>query len=225
MDGVIRAWSATATRVFGYAAGEIVGRHASVLVPDAPLEPGTVVETRAVRADGSRLAVRLSLARGEGGALVGRFDADPAEEREERAADLLERATRALTGSLDLDATLASAAAAFVPGLAELCVIFSLEPDGATLRLRAADGADPEVRAHLRRGVGEERPFEPHIEGALITGRRPYLHGPRALTDDPALRARLGDLWRTALPLRSRDGVWGLVVLGTGRPPPRARPP
>ncbi|MDA0172671.1 EAL domain-containing protein [Solirubrobacter taibaiensis] len=335
VDGVVRAWSAAAVRLFGYPADGIVGRHASQLLPDAPLEPGTVAETCALRQDGTRLAVSVRIAWGEEGALVcqvhelahrrdaavlnadlqarefatngvltadragqviavnpaaerllgctrasvlGRplgevvgeealthrvlagqpvhasrarpddgpmlvsalplrdqrgevvgvtailtdLSADQAAEREERDARLLERTTRALAESLDLDMTLARAAEAFVPSLADLCVIFSLEPDGQTLRLRAADGADPDVRAHVRRAVGTERPLEPHIEGALVSGRRPYLHGHRNLDDSPPLRAILGDLWRTALPLRSRDGVWGLLVLGTSdrRPEP-----
>ncbi|MDA0182056.1 EAL domain-containing protein [Solirubrobacter phytolaccae] len=149
-----------------------------------------------------------------------------AREREEREARQIERTSRALAESLDLDATLKRAAETFVPDLADLCVIFSLEPDGKTLTLRAAEAADAEVREFSRRAIGMQRPLEAHVEGALVTGQRPYLHGHRSMADEPpVVAAKLGDVWRTALPLRSNGGVWGLLVLGRSdrRPEPDAR--
>lgn len=145
-----------------------------------------------------------------------------AREREERDSRLVGRASRALAESLDLDTTLRHTAAMFVPDLADLCVIYSLEADGATLRARAAEAVDPDVREYARQAMGRERPLAPHLEQALVAGRRSYVTGRLALADQPVLADKLPEVWRTAMPLRSRDGVWGILVLATSvdRPEP-----
>ena len=73
-DGTITTWNAAATRIFGYTAGEIIGRTSSALVPPgrrdefkklvARLRRGQVVEhleTERLRKDGARIQVSLTL--------------------------------------------------------------------------------------------------------------------------------------------------------------------
>jgi diguanylate cyclase (GGDEF)-like protein/PAS domain S-box-containing protein len=145
-----------------------------------------------------------------------------ARERKERDARLLERASTHLTESLDPQKTLNRAVEAFIPELAEVCVIYSLEP-GPSLKVRSAVAADPELADATARIVGEERPVYPIVE-ELLSGARPHLLG--QMTADDVRHAtstagqadqssRLGPSWRTMLPLRSPHGVWGIVVLFT----------
>ncbi len=85
-DGVIRSWNAGAERLYGWGAGEIVGRHASLLVPqDRPDEwrqilarvsegrtPGQF-ETLRLRKDGTPVwvSLRISPVRDEDGRITG----------------------------------------------------------------------------------------------------------------------------------------------------------
>jgi two-component system cell cycle sensor histidine kinase/response regulator CckA len=86
MDGIITSWNAGAEQMYGYAAGEIVGRSVSVLIPpDRGGELGPVLdrlrrgerisfyETRVLRKDGSTIDVSFSVSpiRDTGGALAG----------------------------------------------------------------------------------------------------------------------------------------------------------
>lgn len=74
LDGTITSWNAAAERLYGYAAGEVVGRHISVIVPEelAPQlaeiherlgrgEKVSHLETVRVRKDGSRVEVAVSV--------------------------------------------------------------------------------------------------------------------------------------------------------------------
>jgi PAS domain S-box-containing protein len=73
LDGVITSWNAGALRLFGYAAGEVLGRPASLLLPpDRPDEQSRIVEaikrgervahfeTVRMRKDASQVLVSLS---------------------------------------------------------------------------------------------------------------------------------------------------------------------
>ena len=74
LDGTITSWNASAERIFGYGAEEIVGRTSGVLIPDelqaeedeilAQLRPGSSIEhyeTVRLTKDGRRLDVSLSI--------------------------------------------------------------------------------------------------------------------------------------------------------------------
>src|SRR4051794_9760266 len=144
-----------------------------------------------------------------------------ARERQERDAGLLEHASRALGQSLELEPTLEHAVAAFVPDLADVCFVLSREPQ-ETLELRAAVTHDPALAAATARVKGERRPLEPRLAQLLGERSRPYFHSRlsaeemRAVAHTPReaeLAALVGAGWRTTLPLRSRDGVWGILVL------------
>jgi diguanylate cyclase (GGDEF)-like protein len=140
----------------------------------------------------------------------------------ERDARLLERAGRALAASLDPESTLEQAVAAFVPELADLCVIYSFEPHNA-LRVRAALTSEPELAGATARLHGQERPLgdddPPFRNGRLGADE---LEAAAGNEREAELGALLGEAWRTTLPLRSREGTWGiLVVLGRDpRPEP-----
>ena len=169
-------------------------------------------------------AVPLRDARGEivgATAIFSDVTAAAEREREERDALTLEKATRALNESLALEATLERAVATFVPDLADLCVIYSLH-DGRCLRVRAAATADPVLAAATANLKHSERPVDQRLETELISGARPYIHhrvrperivGAAVNAPEAELGARLGPVWWTTLPLRSREGIWGIVVL------------
>jgi PAS domain S-box-containing protein len=86
LDGVIQSWNAGAERLFGYTAGEAVGRHISLVIPPdrraeeddiiASLKAGRRVdhfETERVRSDGQRILVSLTISpvKDEAGHVVG----------------------------------------------------------------------------------------------------------------------------------------------------------
>jgi PAS domain S-box-containing protein len=86
LDGVIRSWNAAAERLFGYSAGQAVGRHISLVIPPdklpeeddiiARLRAGQRIEhleTERMRSDGSRVHVALMISpiKDEAGNVVG----------------------------------------------------------------------------------------------------------------------------------------------------------
>ena len=86
LDGTITSWNAGAARMYGYPAGEMVGRNVSVLVPpDRPGELAPILgrlgrgervehfETKRCRKDGSIIDVSVSISpiRDRGGAVIG----------------------------------------------------------------------------------------------------------------------------------------------------------
>jgi PAS domain S-box-containing protein len=86
LDGTITSWNAGAAAMYGYAAGEMVGRNVSVLVPpDRPGELAPILgrlgrgervehfETKRRRKDGSSIDVSVSISpiRDSGGAVIG----------------------------------------------------------------------------------------------------------------------------------------------------------
>ena len=86
LDGVIQSWNAGAERLFGYTAGEAVGRHISIVIPPdrlaeeddiiASLKAGRRIEhfeTERLRSDGSRIFVSLTISpiKDETGTVVG----------------------------------------------------------------------------------------------------------------------------------------------------------
>ncbi len=74
LDGIIQSWNAAAERLFGYTAGEAVGKHISLIIPPeriaeedhiiAQLRVGQRLEhfeTERVRSDGQRITVSLTI--------------------------------------------------------------------------------------------------------------------------------------------------------------------
>ena len=86
LDGIIQSWNAAAERIFGYAAGDAIGRHISFIIPAeriaeedhiiARLKAGQPIEhfeTERLRSDGRRMSVSLTISpiRDDAGNVVG----------------------------------------------------------------------------------------------------------------------------------------------------------
>ena len=220
-----------AEKLFGCTRSAALGRPLAVVLGDEEL-PARVLAGETIHDERHR-AGRLTLVnamplRDKDGEIAGATaifsdvtaerGAAAARERQERDARTLEQASRALAESLDLEATLGSAVAAFVPDLADVCIIYSLESEG-TLKVRAAVTGDPVLAAATARIRGTERPVGARFERSVVNGVLPFVHGlvaARTLAGNESeveLGALFGDAWRTALPLRSHDGMWGIMRL------------
>jgi PAS domain S-box-containing protein len=177
LDGVVTTWNPAATRLYGYSPEEAIGRHISFLVPPDHKDEEKVIldrvkqgerldtyETERIRADGSRVAVSLTVSpirspmRGLIGASVVARDIT-AEVRRRRAQDFLVAASRLLDTSLDPVETARTIVSTAVPELAELCLIDFRRPDG-WLGDSVVAGADPEMAARLEK-IRRERPLDP----------------------------------------------------------------
>jgi len=117
--GTVLSWNTGAERIFGYPAGQMIGRHSCVLYPRGwPVSGsgesvGTVAgerlhETWQVRKDGRRFwaSVSITAMHGDNGELRGFFSVtrDLTEESEQRRRDLQFSLVRALTDCADVDA-------------------------------------------------------------------------------------------------------------------------
>ncbi|HEX6942347.1 MAG TPA: PAS domain S-box protein [Gemmatimonadaceae bacterium] len=86
LQGIIQSWNAAAERLFGYTAGQAIGRHISLVIPsDRTAEEDEIIkrlrngeridhfETERVRSDGQRIQVSLTISpiRDDTGAVVG----------------------------------------------------------------------------------------------------------------------------------------------------------
>jgi serine phosphatase RsbU (regulator of sigma subunit) len=124
-------------------------------------------ETERIRADGSRVAVSLTVSpirspmRGLVGASVVARDIT-AEVRRRRAQDFLVAASRLLDSSLDPVETARTIVSTAVPELADLCLIDFRRADG-WLGDSVVAGANPEMAARLER-IRRERPLDPSGE-------------------------------------------------------------
>jgi PAS domain S-box-containing protein len=111
LDGVITTWNRSAQRLFGYAAGEVVGKHVSLLAPPEQAaevsamfgrlgrgEPIENYETVRVRKDGTRVQVSLSISPVKDGAgrVVGAAKIARDITRSKRAEEELRRTDEAL---------------------------------------------------------------------------------------------------------------------------------
>ena len=121
-------------------------------------------ETERIRADGTRIAVSLTVSpirspmRGLIGASVVARDIT-AEVRRRRAQDFLVAASRLLDSSLDPIETARTIVSTAVPELADLCLIDFRRPDG-WLGDSVVAGANPEMAARLER-IRREQPLDP----------------------------------------------------------------
>jgi PAS domain S-box-containing protein len=176
LDGIVTSWNPAAARIYGYGPEEAIGRHISFLVPpDRKGEEMAILErikrgeridtheTERVRADGSRIAVSLTISpiggsEGLVGASVVARDIT-AEVRRRRAQEFLVAASRLLDTSLDPTETARTIVSTAVPELAELCLIDFRRADG-WLGDSVVAGADPEMAARLER-IRREKPLDP----------------------------------------------------------------
>ncbi len=180
LDGVVTTWNPAAARLYGYSPEEAIGRHISFLVPPDHKDEEKVIldrvkrgerletyETERIRADGSRVAVSLTVSpirsplRGLIGASVVARDIT-AEVRRRRAQEFLVAASRLLDTSLDPKETARTIVSTAVPELGELCLIDFRRPDG-WLGDSIVAGADPEMAARLER-IRREKPLDPASE-------------------------------------------------------------
>jgi PAS domain S-box-containing protein len=177
LDGIVTTWNPAAARLYGYGPEEAIGRHISFLVPPDHKDEEKVIlervkrgerldtyETERIRADGTRVAVSLTVSpirspmRGLIGASVVARDITE-EVRRRRAQEFLVAASRLLDTSLDLKETARTIVSTAVPELAELCLIDFRRPDG-WLGDSVVAGTDPEMAARLER-IRRERPLDP----------------------------------------------------------------
>jgi PAS domain S-box-containing protein len=180
LEGIVTTWNPAAARLYGYSAEEAIGRHISFLVPSDHKDEEKVIlervkrgerldtyETERIRADGSRVAVSLTVSpirspmRGLVGASVVARDIT-AEVRRRRAQDFLVAAGRLLDSSLDPVETARTIVSTAVPELADLCLIDFRRADGR-LGDSVVAGADPEMAARLER-IRREQPLDPNGE-------------------------------------------------------------
>ena len=176
LDGIVTTWNPAAARIYGYNSEEAIGRHISFIVPpDRKGEEMAILdrikrgerletyETERVRADGSRIAVSLTISPISGplgltGASVVARDIT-SEVRRRRAQEFLVAASRLLDSSLDPTKTARTIVSTAVPELAELCLIDFRRPDG-WLGDSVVAGANPEVAARLE-SIRREKPLDP----------------------------------------------------------------
>ncbi|HEY6145724.1 MAG TPA: SpoIIE family protein phosphatase [Solirubrobacterales bacterium] len=177
LDGVVTTWNPAAARLYGYSPEEAIGRHISFLVPPDHKDEEKVIldrvkqgerldtyETERIRADGSRIAVSLTVSpirsplRGLIGASVVARDIT-AEVRRRRAQDFLVAASRLLDSSLDPTETARTIVSTAVPELADLCLIDFRRPDG-WLGDSVVAAAKPEMAVRLEQ-LRHEKPLDP----------------------------------------------------------------
>jgi PAS domain S-box-containing protein len=158
-------------------------------------------------------------------------------EDERRAVERLEilaRATKAFDASLDPEATIAAAARAAVPDLADWSVVDLIEPDG-TVRRAAILTDDPAKQPLADELVAHPMRLDGQTAGAIAVreDRAVLLENltPDALrrgSQSPAHAALLEELGAhsiIAVPLRAREQVRGVMFLVASRPDRRFKPP
>lgn len=237
----VTMWNEGAERIFGWDADEVIGQPYP-LVPagkeaefqkmfDATMagQIFTGVELRRQRKDGSLVDVTLSVTaardgRGEILGMIGLFADISERKRSENSLRFLDEVTRALTATLDFDATLANLARQAVNGFADLCSIDVLEGNGrVTAAQIAAADAEVERQLHdlLRRYPPDPADETDPVGTAMRTGEPEFVpamseemlrSAARDVEHLEALRAlRLRSL--IIVPLRARDRTLGALTL------------
>jgi PAS domain S-box-containing protein len=194
LEGIITSWNQGAERIYGYRAGDVVGRSLALLIPpDRPDElPGILAqlargeaisryETERIRHDGQVIQVSLSISpiRNPAGTIVGaatiarditaQKQAEAEVERRRQETELLAEIAQSLSASLDLDTILQRV----VTGAQELCgserVFLALrEPGSDTLVGRYEVGAPEMAYTGLRIEAGKG------LGGRVLSTGRPW---------------------------------------------------
>ncbi len=194
LEGIISTWNPAAERLYGYSAEAAIGRHISFLVPPDRKDEERVIldrvrhgerletyETERIRADGTRIAVSLTVSQirspvhGVIGASVIARDVTGARRRRRAQAFLL-AASRVLDTSLDPDRTARTIVSTAVPDLAELCVIDFLRSDG-WFGDSVVAGVDPTAAARLEE-IRRSSPLDPagqHPVAQVLRNGRPMI--------------------------------------------------
>jgi len=212
--GAIRLVNERAERLFGYTRSELLGRPATLVLPDDVRAVRDVQrDVYGLRRDGSRFLAEISVSPlvTDGGRLItavvrdvtdrrrledDRVDRGRAEvarahaEEIGRRASFLAEASRVLAASLDYEATLRSVARVAIPYLADYVLVDVLETQGRLRRLAAAH-RDPVLEERL----------------ASAPGQAPVTSGTSALEavierGEPTLVRDVSDDWLAA---RARD--------------------
>ncbi len=207
-EGRVAELNRAAEQLYGCPRAEAIGQRAATLLGQHADTATTVLLQRGEESEGSLI-----------------FASGRDDQRALRDAEFLERSWVAFAQSLDLERTLEQVPAAFVPDFADLCLIYSLE-DGGGLRVRASASERPDLRRLAEQLRDVQRPPDASVEallaGAPIEGHLD-LDAMTARSTSPAERAaaaQLGEIWRTTLPLRTHDGLWGIAVLLLQAPRP-----
>ncbi len=180
LNGTITSWNPAAERMYGHPAEEAIGRHISFIIPSDHKDEEKAIldrvcrgerlntyETERIRADGTRIAVSLTVSPIKTAAheLIGAsvIARDITAEKRARGAEaFLVAASRRLDASLDPTETARTIVGTAVPELAEICVIDFLRPDG-WLGDSIVAGADPEIARRLEE-IRARSPLDPEGE-------------------------------------------------------------
>jgi PAS domain S-box-containing protein len=176
--GAIRLVNERAERLFGYTRSELLGRPATLVLPDDVRAVRDVQrDVYGLRRDGSRFLAEISVSPlvTDGGPLItavvrditdrrrleddrddrGRVEMARAHAEEiGRRASFLAEASRVLAASLDYEATLRSVARVAIPYLADYVLVDVLETQGRLRRLAAAH-RDPLLEQRLASAPGQ----------------------------------------------------------------------
>jgi PAS domain S-box-containing protein len=191
LEGTIKSWNRGAERLYGYSAGEVVGRHVALLVPPdraddsddilARIRRGEALEhfeTRRRRKDGTVIDVSVTASpmRNATGAVIGTSKVARDITREKRAAErqrLRAEAGRILGASLDYETTLADVCRLVVPGFADWCALDLVDDNGLPRRIHIAH-KDPAMVA-MAEEFRKRYPPRPDDRGGVVqvlrTGR------------------------------------------------------
>jgi PAS domain S-box-containing protein len=194
LEGIVTSWNPAAEKLYGYSAEAAIGRSISFLVPpDHETEVEMILdrvrddeqletyETERIRADGTRIAVSLTVSpirspiHGVIGASVIARDVTGIRRRRQ-AQDFLVAASRLLDTSLDPGRTARTIVGTAVPDLAEICVIDFVRDDG-WLGDSVVAGADPAAAVRLEE-IRRSSPLDPagqHPAAQVLRGGKPMI--------------------------------------------------
>jgi PAS domain S-box-containing protein len=243
LDGIITSWNRGAERLYGYTAGEVVGRPVSLLMPpdhqdDFPtlmerLKRGERIEhyeTVRVAKNGRRIDVSLTISpvRGLDGTTIGasKIARDITKQKHaQQTTRFLASASATLAELTDYESTLQRVASLAVPQFADWCAVDMQQPDGSLRRLAVTHSDPAKVQlAHELFRRYPPQPTEAHgVMAVLRTGKSEWAAAiPDSLLvestqDEEHLRISrdLGLKSYLCVPLRSQAKIIGVLTFVT----------
>jgi PAS domain S-box-containing protein len=195
LDGTVLSWNEGAERLYGYTAGEMLGRSLAILLPPEHSdelpdilnrlgqgERFSRLETQRMRKDGSRIEVALTISpiKNVDGKIIGASTIArdiTARRQEEGSLRFLAEASKALGELLDVPSTLQRVAAICVPYFADWCAVHILDGTGTLQRVAVAH-VDP-TKVQLAHEVYRRYPpapsSSPGIWSVLRSGKSELL--------------------------------------------------